>query len=119
MTGDVRHAGTDANVFVTISGEKGDTGRRPLTQRFRNLFERNQTDVFVIEASDLGTLTALTIEHDNKGFGSGWLLDRVIVTDEKRNVRVEFPCGKWLDKKKDDGQICRTLLPTPATDNAK
>ncbi|XP_065836583.1 lipoxygenase homology domain-containing protein 1-like [Oscarella lobularis] len=119
VTGDVRHAGTDANVFVTISGEKGDTGRRPLTQRFRNLFERNQTDVFVIEASDLGTLTALTIEHDNKGFGSGWLLDRVIVTDEKRNVRVEFPCGKWLDKKKDDGQICRTLLPTPATDNAK
>ncbi len=54
VTGDVKHAGTDANVFITIYGSYGDTGKRPLQQKFRNLFERNQTDKFTLEAIDLG-----------------------------------------------------------------
>ena len=54
ITGDVKKAGTDANVHITIFGAHGDTGKRPLTQRFRDLFERNQKDVFVLEAIDLG-----------------------------------------------------------------
>ena len=54
ITADVRGAGTDANVFVTIFGTHGDTGKRALTQKFRDLFERNQTDKFVLEAIDLG-----------------------------------------------------------------
>ena len=55
VTGDVKHAGTDANIFINIYGTNGDTGKRPLTQKFRNLFERNQTDKFILEAVDLGT----------------------------------------------------------------
>ncbi len=54
VTGDVKHAGTDANVFITIYGSNGDTGKRPLQQKFRDLFERNQTDKFQIEVVDLG-----------------------------------------------------------------
>lgn len=53
-TGDVKGAGTNANVFITIFGVNGDTGKRPLTQRFRDLFERNQVDKFQLEALDLG-----------------------------------------------------------------
>ena len=53
-TGDVKGAGTNANVFVTIYGQNGDTGERPLKQRFRDLFERNQEDKFEIEVVDLG-----------------------------------------------------------------
>ena len=53
-TGDVKGAGTNANVFITIFGINGDTGKRPLTQRFRDLFERNQVDKFQLEALDLG-----------------------------------------------------------------
>ena len=56
VTADVRSAGTDANVFITVYGTNGDTGKRPLTQKFRNLFERGQTDKFQIEAIDLGQL---------------------------------------------------------------
>ncbi|XP_062503862.1 lipoxygenase homology domain-containing protein 1-like isoform X2 [Corticium candelabrum] len=111
VTGDEPRAGTDANVYITIFGSNGDTGKRPLTKRFRNLFERRQTDTFKLEALDLGKLTAVRIEHDNKGFGAGWLLDKVIVLDSDRQTSTEFPCGKWLDKKKGDGQICRSLLP--------
>ena len=58
-TGDVKGAGTNANVFVTIYGQNGDTGERPLKQRFRDLFERNQEDKFEIEVVDLGKYNAL------------------------------------------------------------
>jgi len=43
-TGDKRGAGTDANIFLNIFGELGDTGDRPLeeSKSNRNKFERNQ-----------------------------------------------------------------------------
>jgi hypothetical protein len=53
-TGNESGSGTNANVFITIYGTTGDSGKRPLTQKFRDLFERNQTDNFQIEAVDLG-----------------------------------------------------------------
>ena len=113
VTADTSHAGTDANVSITLYGSNGDTGQRQLTKKFVNLFERGKTDDFKIEALDLGQLTRLRIEHDNKGFGAGWMLDRVDVTNLTSQEKVTFPCGQWLDKKKGDGKICRDLLPLP------
>lgn len=42
MTGDVYGAGTDANVFLTIYGDQGDTGERKLrkSETNGNKFER-------------------------------------------------------------------------------
>lgn len=42
MTGDVYGAGTDANVFLTIYGDQGDTGERKLSksETNSNKFER-------------------------------------------------------------------------------
>ncbi|CAH1787210.1 unnamed protein product [Owenia fusiformis] len=111
ITGDIKGAGTDANVHLTIFGTNGDTGKRPLTQRFRDLFERNQTDKFTLECLDLGELTKLKIEHDDKGWGAGWFLDRVEVINMATNKTTTFPCEQWLDKKKGDGEICRELFP--------
>lgn len=113
VTADTSHAGTDANVSITLYGSNGDTGQRQLTKKRVNLFERGKTDDFKIEALDLGQLTRLRIEHDNKGFGAGWMLDRVDVTNLTSQEKVTFPCGQWLDKKKGDGKICRDLLPLP------
>ena len=113
-TGDVSSAGTDANVFINIFGENGDTGKRQLSKKFKDLFERNQVDDFKLEALDLGKLTKLHIEHDNKGFGAGWFLDKVVVTNLSDNSTTEFPCGQWLDKKKGDKLISRELLPAPS-----
>jgi hypothetical protein len=44
VTGDVKNAGTDANVFLTIYGEQGDSGERHLqkSETNKNKFERNQ-----------------------------------------------------------------------------
>ena len=54
VTADCRSAGTDANVCITLYGTHGDTGKRALTQRFKDLFERKSEDKFVLEAIDLG-----------------------------------------------------------------
>jgi len=54
VTGNEFGSGTNANVSITVFGEHADTGKRALTQKLRNLFERNQTDNFEIEAIDLG-----------------------------------------------------------------
>ena len=46
-TGDKRGAGTNANVFLNIFGELGDTGNRPLeeSKSNRDKFERNQVSL--------------------------------------------------------------------------
>jgi hypothetical protein len=96
---------------VTIFGTNGDTGRRPLTKKFVDLFERGKTDSFTLEALDLGQLTRVRVEHDNKGFKAGWMLSKIDITNIASQECVSFPCNQWLDKKKGDGKICRDLLP--------
>lgn len=46
-TGDVLHAGTNANVFLTIFGENGDSGERKLNKSEKHMdkFERNQVNI--------------------------------------------------------------------------
>jgi hypothetical protein len=79
-----------------------------------NLFEKGQRDVFMLEALELGQLKRLRIEHDNKGFGAGWMLDKVEVTKLENSEMVPFPCNQWFDKKKGDGLISRELFPSGA-----
>lgn len=45
QTGDVRGAGTDSDVSITVFGSKGDTGSRPL-ETGANDFERGHLDTF-------------------------------------------------------------------------
>ena len=68
-------------------------------------------DDFQIEALDLGNLTKIVVGHDNKGFGSGWMLDRVEVTNMADSTTTTFPCNEWLDKKKGDKKVERDLFP--------
>ena len=58
-TGDERSAGTDANVWVQVYGDKGDTGHVQLKKSgmMENLFERGQTDYFTLEAGDVGKVS--------------------------------------------------------------
>lgn len=55
FTGNTENAGTDANVTITIYGEFGNSGIRPLKNKScRNKFERNKQDNFHIKAVNLG-----------------------------------------------------------------
>uniref|UniRef100_A0A8C1TV52 Lipoxygenase homology domains 1a n=1 Tax=Cyprinus carpio TaxID=7962 RepID=A0A8C1TV52_CYPCA len=111
ITGDEKGAGTDANVFITIFGSNGDSGQRQLTKKFQNLFERGQTNRFILELLDLGDLLRMHVEHDNSGLSPGWLLSRIEITNTANAVTTVFICGKWLDKNKADGRIKRVIYP--------
>ncbi|XP_061672103.1 LOW QUALITY PROTEIN: lipoxygenase homology domain-containing protein 1-like [Syngnathoides biaculeatus] len=110
-TGDVKDAGTDADVRITVYGVNGDSRRRRLRKKNRNLFERGQTDRFAVKTLDLGELLRVKVEHDNSGANHGWFLERVEVTNTANSVTTVFQCAKWLDKAKADGCIERILYP--------
>ncbi len=94
VTGDVRGAGTQANVFLTLKGTEGSSDER-LLDNDKDNFTRGRTDTFLLQCSDLGRLTSLIVRHDNAGPHPGWLLDRVCVTCD--GVEVCFLCGQWLE----------------------
>ena len=56
-------------------------------------------------------IPSFRIEHDNTGFGPGWFLERVVITDTKnpKRGRFYFPCSQWLAKDEADGKISRDL----------
>lgn len=64
----------------------------------------------VLLCFDSCCLHLLIFNVDGKGFGAGWFLDNVVITDntEKKSV---FNCGRWLDKGEGDGLTIRDLAP--------
>ncbi|XP_055968457.1 oxygen-regulated protein 1 [Sorex fumeus] len=109
-TGDLWNAGISANVYISIYGEKGDTGCRQLLKSKNSLkFLRGQTDTFSLETVYLGTLSKIAIGHDGLGPGNGWFLEDVVIMDPTTNHEYAFFCHRWLDQGEDDGKIAREL----------
>ncbi len=110
FTGDVLRASTNANVFLTLYGEQGDTGEKKLidSKTHTDKFERNQMDRFVVQAADLGRLYKCVVRHDDSGLSADWFLDRVEVSDGSE--LYTFLCERWLSKRKEDKLIERTLF---------
>lgn len=108
-TGDKSFCGTNANVYLTIFGDKGDTGERELShsETHRDKFERKQVDRFQVESADLGAVYKVKIRHDNSGISPDWFLSRVEVIDGIKNY--VFYCENWLAKGKGDSKLERTL----------
>ncbi|XP_015749537.1 PREDICTED: lipoxygenase homology domain-containing protein 1-like, partial [Acropora digitifera] len=112
-TGNKAGAGTDAHVFVTLFGKRGQTPKTQLSSKTEDAFERNKKDIFKIKASDKGPLRKIIVEHDNSGFSAGWFLDKIIVyCREREDRKFYFPCDQWLAKDEGDGQIVRHLAAT-------
>jgi hypothetical protein len=108
-TGSESGSGTNANVFLTMFGEFGDTGEKALikSQNF-DKFEKNQMDKFSIQAADLGKIFKVVVRHDNSGFRPDWFLDKIKVLDGRDSY--VFVCERWLSKSKEDKSIERTLF---------
>ena len=53
FTGELKGSGTDANVFITLYGENGDTGERPLTksETYRDKFEKGHVSNLVFHST--------------------------------------------------------------------
>jgi hypothetical protein len=104
-TGDVRHAGTDANVHLNMHGPKGSSSQLALSHsNHRNKFERAQVDVFSFELKDLGVVETIEIGHDGMGIGSGWFLDKVVVRSGELELRT-FYAHRWLDVSEGDSRV--------------
>lgn len=82
-TSDTSNAGTDANVFFCLYGNKGKSDDVPLENR-SDTFERGETDEFKVETADVGKPYKLRVWHDNAGRGPGWHLDKVRDSTETR-----------------------------------
>ncbi|CAF2908011.1 unnamed protein product [Rotaria sp. Silwood2] len=117
-TGNKKSAGTDADVFITLYGNLGETSAIMLDNKKKN-FEAGQKDEFTIECPTVGELNKILIAHNNKGLASGWFLDRILIEDLNKYRIYEFPCNRWLAKDEDDKQISRVLFPIKSTDHGK
>nr|XP_009671864.1 PREDICTED: oxygen-regulated protein 1 [Struthio camelus australis] len=115
-TGELWNAGTEADVYMSVYGEKGDTGSRQLhrSQKPKN-FLKGQTDIFPVEAVHLGPLYKIVIGHNGLGSGNGWFLDKVVIKDPITDLDYTFLCHRWLDHGQDDGKIARELTVTDAS----
>nr|XP_006814608.1 PREDICTED: lipoxygenase homology domain-containing protein 1-like [Saccoglossus kowalevskii] len=112
VTGDYWNGGTDADVYITMYGEKGDTGPRHLHRSKRsNKFEKGQTDIFSVEAVSLGAIQKVVVGLTDTDPGHGWYLEKVIVMESPdAHDEFVFPCHRWLDEGEDDGKTVRELL---------
>jgi hypothetical protein len=78
-TSDIRFAGTGADVFIELHGERGSVGQSALESGHDN-FERNSIDHFLVKGPDVGRITSLRIWHANNGGShSDWHLAQVQV----------------------------------------
>ena len=68
-----------------------------------------QTDVFKLEAVDLGKVYKIRIRHDNSMLNPSWYLEYVEVIDNTTNEKFMFHCERWLAKNKDDCKIERSF----------
>ncbi|XP_034152949.1 lipoxygenase homology domain-containing protein 1-like, partial [Esox lucius] len=112
-TSDVKGAGTDAQVFLQIYGEKGKSDEMRLESK-SDSFEQGQLDKFMIEMPDIGKLTKLRIWHEKRHPFAGWHFARATVMKTLTREKYSFNCGRWLDINEDDNEIIRELPATSA-----
>ncbi|XP_028941560.1 lipoxygenase homology domain-containing protein 1, partial [Antrostomus carolinensis] len=106
-TGTLPASGTDADVFITVFGEQGDSCKRRLSH---SNFERGQVCISEMKAVDLGQLIKVLVEHQNVGYGAGWYLDQIVIHEsDKTDGQYAFLCQQWLDSGVGDGQTERML----------
>ncbi len=100
-TSDMKGAGTDANVFISITGERNSVQSIELHYNgLRNdKFEVGSEDIFDLYFPPLGNIVSVKVMHDNfGGFGSAWHLKNVEITDTTAGKSYLFDCNQWLAK---------------------
>ncbi len=107
FTGNVKNAGTDFYIDLTLKGSKqtdqfffGDLINQYAPAFVPGEFERNTQDIFNIGHYDLGNITGIklhTYYHLSSLDKSEWFLDRVEVLDKSTNQTYIFSCTCWVD----------------------
>ncbi|XP_070200900.1 uncharacterized protein [Littorina saxatilis] len=83
-TGSSDHAAAEARVGLVITGTQGTTERLKLSESaWSGHFKQGATDVFKMEAADVGNITSITISYYDILYDDRWLLDRVDIVKEQ------------------------------------
>jgi len=107
-TGVWKNSGTTANVTISIEGEMDELKLIPLRSKWETseIFARGSIDGFVLVTNrSLGSLTQISLEHDNSGDNPSWFVETVVIKDRQTEERWVFPLNRWLALEKDDGEI--------------
>ncbi|XP_064635025.1 uncharacterized protein LOC135492455 [Lineus longissimus] len=106
-------AGTSANVFIIIIGEKGATEPRPLYDGYRQNFQRGSISSFLLKNhSFLGRPQYVFVWHDGEGAEPHWHLSHIVIEDLYRETCDYFLCAHWLSATKGDHRTNRLLRVT-------
>ncbi len=117
-TGDVKGAGTDANVYITLVDNEGRKSRDILLDcTWRDDFEKGNTDVFKVRnVPKLGEIERVELTRDSKGLNDDWFVEWIKVKpmkkatnkfdnekDQKKQPKqcnsreeIPFPCNRWI-----------------------
>lgn len=107
-TGMRRHAGTTANVAMTITGERGESHPYLLKNNRRMALARGSTDSFLVTTSEtLGELAYIRVWHDNFGKDPAWFVKQVSIREIDTDGVWYFVCESWLAVDEGDGMIDR------------
>ncbi|XP_072046121.1 lipoxygenase homology domain-containing protein 1-like [Amphiura filiformis] len=107
-TGDDENAGTESNIYLTLYGERGDTGKRLMRIQGQDkvVFAKDATQTFTLEAVSLGAITKCIVGHDGKKHGAGMYLKKITVKESAEAKEEDlFVADRWLDASKDDKKI--------------
>ncbi len=96
-TGTKMGAGTDANVYITLVGQNGQSsGEILLDNPGINDFERGDTNIFWINSIPIEGLDHIIIRHDNTGNFPGWYIEEVYIACPELNKDWFFYPRQWL-----------------------
>ena len=107
-TGNVKDAGTDAKVWISLYGP----AVKPLKENFRlnsnakNLFERGAVNSFTFtDSQKYDAVNYCQVWHDNSGKAPGWYLDKIVITCKETGKQWVFIAHRWLSKTDGDKKI--------------
>ncbi|AYB37652.1 PLAT/LH2 domain-containing protein [Brevibacillus laterosporus] len=99
QTGDVKDAGTDSNIYVTLKGKNGMSKPTLFDIPNYNDFERGAKDKYYITVNkDLGEILAITAYSDGTGNKPGWYPTSFTV--EYNDKRWVFSNNEWIGEGK-------------------
>lgn len=98
--------GTDADVFVRLIGDKGQTNEVEITSLIPgNALERGDKDIFTVNFDNaVGTVRKIQVRSDMSGVGPDWYLEYVdvqpLLGDKSFGNNSRFTFNQWIDSKK-------------------
>ncbi|XP_038045097.1 uncharacterized protein LOC119719671 [Patiria miniata] len=118
-TGDLKGAGTDADVFIALINEEGTRSRDiPLNSKWKNDMERGSIDRFpVTNLANFGRVCKIELWRDTDGAMDNWFVERVEVINQSSGEHEIFPIHRWLKALKKRIFHCNDCLLPQCDDN--